>query len=119
MQFLKVDVDAVPEVAQLFRVSAMPTFVILQGSNKVEEMKGADPARLEAMVRKHATVGSSVSSSGGSSSTTVVEKGLEGFVRSPSVSRHSCIPRTDPDMMMTWLGSFERVYRRSAVLLLE
>ena len=39
MQFLKVDVDAVPDVAQRFQVSAMPTFVVLKGANKVDEVR--------------------------------------------------------------------------------
>jgi thioredoxin 1 len=38
VQFLKVDVDQVPAVAQKFSVSAMPTFVVLKGSSKVDEV---------------------------------------------------------------------------------
>ncbi|GAA6000503.1 hypothetical protein JCM10207_008042 [Rhodosporidiobolus poonsookiae] len=75
IQFLKVDVDAVPTVAQRFSVSAMPTFIVLKGSSKQEEMKGANPAGLMALVSKYAA---SASSAGGSSSAPV-EKGLEGF----------------------------------------
>ncbi|KAM0755035.1 DUF1000-domain-containing protein [Meredithblackwellia eburnea MCA 4105] len=72
VQFLKVDVDKAQDVAQKFSISAMPTFVVLRGSNKIDEMKGADPAGLESMIRRHAPT-ASASSSGGS-----VEKGLEG-----------------------------------------
>lgn len=39
VQCLKVDVDQVPAVAQRFSVSAMPTFVVLKGSNKVDEVR--------------------------------------------------------------------------------
>ncbi|BGP01175.1 hypothetical protein NBRC10513v2_002127 [Rhodotorula toruloides] len=74
--FLKVDVDAVPDVARKFSVSAMPTFVVLKGPNKVDEMKGANPAGLMAMVSKHAPASGGAGASG---SGAPVEKGLEGF----------------------------------------
>ncbi|GAA5892861.1 hypothetical protein JCM8208_004107 [Rhodotorula glutinis] len=74
--FLKVDVDQVPAVAQRFSVTAMPTFIVLKGSTKVDEMKGANPAGLMALVKKHAPSGASVSSSGAQAPQ---EKGLEGF----------------------------------------
>ncbi|GAA5921550.1 hypothetical protein JCM3775_003100 [Rhodotorula graminis] len=76
VQFLKVDVDQVPAVAQRFSVSAMPTFVVLKGSNKVDEMKGANPAGLMQLVKKHAPTSASASSSGPQAPQ---EKGLEGF----------------------------------------
>ncbi|GAA6034887.1 hypothetical protein JCM8097_009351 [Rhodosporidiobolus ruineniae] len=74
VQFLKVDVDAVPDVAQRFQVSAMPTFVVLKGSSKVDEMKGANPAGLMQLLNKHAPSGPSAASG-----STPKEKGLEGF----------------------------------------
>ncbi|BGP46496.1 hypothetical protein JCM10450v2_002341 [Rhodotorula kratochvilovae] len=75
VQFLKVDVDAVPDVAQRFQVSAMPTFVVLKGANKVDAMKGANPAGLTQLLNKWAPTGASAA--GGSAAPT--EKGLEGF----------------------------------------
>ncbi|GAA5832691.1 hypothetical protein JCM3766R1_004300 [Sporobolomyces carnicolor] len=78
VQFLKVDVDRVQELAQEFRVQAMPTFMVLKGSQKVEEMKGANPAALTALLKKHAP--SAAGGSAGASSTAApTEKGLEGF----------------------------------------
>lgn len=51
--FLRVDVDQVPEVAQRYSVSAMPTFVfILQGTVK-ETLRGADPGSLQRLVDKY------------------------------------------------------------------
>lgn len=62
----------------------MPTFMVLKGSQKVEEMKGANPAALTALLKKHAP--SAAGGSAGASSTAApTEKGLEGFVSlSPS-----------------------------------
>ena len=37
IQFLKVNVDIAKDVARYFQVSAMPTFVLLQGTNTVIE----------------------------------------------------------------------------------
>ncbi|GAA5887258.1 hypothetical protein JCM6882_002465 [Rhodosporidiobolus microsporus] len=75
VQFLKVDVDAARDVAARFQVSAMPTFVVMKGSSKVDEMKGANPAGLMALVSKHAPTGSAANAGSG----VPVEKGLEGF----------------------------------------
>ncbi|GAA6006999.1 hypothetical protein JCM11491_001472 [Sporobolomyces phaffii] len=75
VQFLKVDVDRVPDLAQEFRVQAMPTFMVLKGSAKVDEMKGANPPALIALVKKHAPA-AGASASGPSAPA---EKGLEGF----------------------------------------
>jgi thioredoxin-like negative regulator of GroEL len=48
MTFAKVDVDAVPAVAQVCGVSAMPTFQFFKNGQKVDELVGADPRALEA-----------------------------------------------------------------------
>ncbi|BGP14351.1 hypothetical protein JCM10213_004478 [Rhodosporidiobolus nylandii] len=74
VQFLKVDVDQAKDVAQRFQVSAMPTFVVLKGSTKVDEMKGANPAGLMALLNKHAPSGTPATSGSGTK-----EKALEGF----------------------------------------
>lgn len=51
--FTKFDVDEVPEIAQELGVRAMPTFVFFKGGEKVDEMVGADPRKLEEMVQKY------------------------------------------------------------------
>ncbi|GAA5835141.1 hypothetical protein JCM9279_007209 [Rhodotorula babjevae] len=76
VQALKVDVDQVPAVAQRFSVTAMPTFIVLKGSIKVDEMKGANPAGLTQLFNKHAPSAGTTSSSGAQAPQ---EKGLEGF----------------------------------------
>jgi len=60
VNFLKCDVDAAKEVAGRYSVSAMPTFIFLKGSNKVDQVRGANRSALESAVRKHS--GSSSSS---------------------------------------------------------
>ncbi|MCJ1252342.1 Cytoplasmic thioredoxin isoenzyme 2 [Lignoscripta atroalba] len=51
-RFYKVDVDEVPDVAQELSVRAMPTFVIFKNGEKVETVVGANPAALEAAIKK-------------------------------------------------------------------
>jgi len=50
--FLKVDVDELKTVAQECKVTAMPTFQFYKGGAKVEELVGANPNRLEAIIKE-------------------------------------------------------------------
>ncbi|PPQ99574.1 hypothetical protein CVT24_005362 [Panaeolus cyanescens] len=58
VNFLKCDVDAAQEVAKEYSVSAMPTFIFLKGSTKVDQVRGANKSALESTISKHATSGS-------------------------------------------------------------
>ncbi|KAJ6604791.1 thioredoxin-domain-containing protein [Mycena vulgaris] len=62
VNFFKCDVDAAKDVAALYRVSAMPTFIFLKGSTKVDQVRGANKAQLESTLRTHST-GSAASTS--------------------------------------------------------
>ncbi|KAK7064114.1 thioredoxin-domain-containing protein [Favolaschia claudopus] len=55
VNFFKCDVDAAKDVAALYRVSAMPTFIFLKGSTKVDQVRGANRAELESTLRRHAS----------------------------------------------------------------
>eukprot|EP00897_Mesotaenium_endlicherianum_P005515 jgi/Mesen1/4992/ME000248S04267 len=52
--FLKVDVDEVQEVAEICKISAMPTFQVFKDGVKVDELVGASREKLEAIVAKYA-----------------------------------------------------------------
>lgn len=52
--FIKIDVDEVPEVAEKAEIRAMPTFQIYKNGEKVEEVVGADPTKLESAIKKWA-----------------------------------------------------------------
>jgi thioredoxin 1 len=48
--FVKVDVDAQPEIAAKYGISAMPTFLVIKGGNVVETVRGANPPALKKAV---------------------------------------------------------------------
>lgn len=53
VDFYKVDVDEVPDVAQELNVRAMPTFMFFKNGEKVDEVVGANVRALEATIQKH------------------------------------------------------------------
>ncbi|KAJ3849450.1 thioredoxin-domain-containing protein [Lentinula lateritia] len=55
VNFMKCDADAARDVASLYRVSAMPTFIFLRGNTKVDQVRGADKAGLRAAILKHSS----------------------------------------------------------------
>ncbi|WWC87323.1 thioredoxin [Kwoniella dendrophila CBS 6074] len=74
VKFVKIDVDKQAQLAQRFQVRAMPTFKFLKGGREVDELRGASPPQLNALVSKHAGNPESIknaSASSSSSSSTV------------------------------------------------
>ncbi|KIY48235.1 thioredoxin-domain-containing protein [Fistulina hepatica ATCC 64428] len=55
VNFLKCDVDAAKDVAAMYNVSAMPTFVFLKGDTKVHQIRGADRSGLETAVQRYSS----------------------------------------------------------------
>ncbi|KAI0800718.1 thioredoxin-like protein [Fomes fomentarius] len=64
VNFIKCDVDQAKDVAGRYRISAMPTFVFLKGSDEVDRIRGANKAGLEDALRRHSSGGSSGSFTG-------------------------------------------------------
>ncbi|KAK2746310.1 hypothetical protein FQN57_003191 [Myotisia sp. PD_48] len=52
VNFYKIDVDAVPDVAQELGVRAMPTFAFFKNGNKVDEVVGANPPAIEKSIKE-------------------------------------------------------------------
>ncbi|KAJ4000254.1 thioredoxin [Lentinula boryana] len=55
VQFFKVDTDAQEAIAQEVGITAMPTFMVFQNGQKIDEMKGALPKNLTEFVQKAAS----------------------------------------------------------------
>ena len=51
--FVKVDIDAVKDVAKQYHIRAMPTFKFIVNHVVVSEVVGADKAKVEAAIKKH------------------------------------------------------------------
>ena len=54
--FIKVDVDKAEEISQDRGITAMPTFQFFVWGSMVDELKGADPNRLESLVKLHDSI---------------------------------------------------------------
>jgi len=54
VNFVKCDVDAAKDVASAYKVSAMPTFIFLQGSKQIHTIRGADRTGLQNAVKRFA-----------------------------------------------------------------
>ncbi|KAF4451983.1 thioredoxin 1 [Fusarium austroafricanum] len=55
IQFVKFDVDELPDLTAQLGVRAMPTFFVFKNGGKVDELVGANPQALQSMLAKHAT----------------------------------------------------------------
>lgn len=53
IHFVRVDMEALPAVAQRCNVKALPTYQLYRSGEKLEEMSGAMPAKLVAMLKTH------------------------------------------------------------------
>ncbi|KDO21879.1 hypothetical protein SPRG_12381 [Saprolegnia parasitica CBS 223.65] len=54
LAFAKVDVDACDDIAATCGVSAMPTFHVYVSGRKQDELRGANPSKLTALVERYA-----------------------------------------------------------------
>ncbi|RUS22968.1 Allergen Cop c 2 [Endogone sp. FLAS-F59071] len=51
--FAKVDVDAAQDISEELNVRSMPTFMFFKNSQKLDEVVGANVARLENAIKSH------------------------------------------------------------------
>ncbi|XP_031101210.1 thioredoxin H2-like [Ipomoea triloba] len=53
VEFVKIDVDELGDVAQDFGVESMPTFVLVKKGKVIEKVIGADREQLQKKIQKH------------------------------------------------------------------
>ncbi|XVE84925.1 hypothetical protein DITRI_Ditri17bG0051000 [Diplodiscus trichospermus] len=53
VQFIKIDVDMLADVARDFKVDAMPTFVLVKQGKEVGRIVGARKTELQKLIEKH------------------------------------------------------------------
>lgn len=50
--FTKVDTEAQKQIAEAYQVRALPTFLLLRDGKEIDKVQGADPRKLETMVKR-------------------------------------------------------------------
>ncbi|OAA61977.1 proteasome-interacting thioredoxin protein [Niveomyces insectorum RCEF 264] len=98
--FVKIDTDAQKAIAQAYRVTSLPTFVLFRDGAVLDRVQGADPKRLEALVTKLAqeagaagAAGASGASDGGAGGETWHGASLpRGYV---DLTGHVEVPRCE------------------------
>ncbi|KAJ9103367.1 hypothetical protein QFC19_004466 [Naganishia cerealis] len=109
VQFLKVDVDKVPQIAGKYNVRAMPTFIVIKGGKVVGEMKGANPAGLSSMVSQHAgpvpAANASSSTGASSSQATPTEPGVESLLPHLHSPHITCLNESSSHGIKSIVGS--------------
>lgn len=68
--FVKVNTETQKEIASAYRVSSIPTFMMFRDGNKIDEVKGADPRKLQSIVEKLTSEIQSVSGSSGAAGSS-------------------------------------------------
>ncbi|KAI0049256.1 hypothetical protein FA95DRAFT_1571322 [Auriscalpium vulgare] len=110
VNFLKCDVDAAQEVAGKYSVSAMPTFIFLKGSTKVDQVRGADRnaclSGIETALRKHA--GSPSAATSTPAAFTGKGHTLGGPSTSAPVIDTSAVTNLDPQVkkLLLFVGAY-------------
>ncbi|KAF9990200.1 Thioredoxin-like protein 1 [Mortierella antarctica] len=86
--FVKVDVDEFQEVAAVAGVTAMPTFQFLKASKKIAELKGADAAELEKLIKQHQGL---VEDAAGGSGSSVLVAGQSDIADQITLNQVDCL----------------------------
>ncbi|KAH9814988.1 thioredoxin-like protein [Melampsora americana] len=53
--FTKCDTDECKPIAESYKITAMPTFIFIKNKQKVEEIKGANRAGIEAAIKRYSS----------------------------------------------------------------
>ncbi len=51
--FLKVDINENEDIAEQYKITAVPAFQFYKNSILLDEFKGANPIKLESLIKKH------------------------------------------------------------------
>lgn len=85
INFCSVDVERIPELSEVFRVSVVPTFVAIKSNDTVGKVEGANPADLSKLVKQLSALQSQSAETGimpslGHGSTSNIETTLKNLI---------------------------------------
>ncbi|KAL7423261.1 hypothetical protein Q5752_002561 [Cryptotrichosporon argae] len=96
VRFVKVDVDRQAALAQRFQIRAMPTFKFIRGNREVDELRGASPPQLSALIARHAgpvPASSAASSSSGAKPASPPSAAAKAAPANPADAIVSLLPQ--------------------------
>lgn len=67
VKFVKIDTDAHKDIASTYQVTALPTFIVFRDGKVLEKVQGADPRKLQSIVKKIVSEVEEVHKKGGKS----------------------------------------------------
>jgi thioredoxin len=76
--FVKIDTDKQKDVAQAYRVTSLPTFIIFRNGKVADKVQGADPMKLQSVVKKLSEEVQNMSSGDGEASGSGSGSGNNG-----------------------------------------
>lgn len=68
--FVKVNTEKQKDIAAAYRVSSIPTFIMFRDGSKIDEVKGADPTKLQSIIEKLTSEIQNVASGSGSAGSS-------------------------------------------------
>ncbi|KAH7916467.1 thioredoxin-like protein [Hygrophoropsis aurantiaca] len=98
VNFLKCDVDAARDVASAYSVSAMPTFIFLNGTTVVQTIRGADRGALTDALRKLSSTSSSSAAFSGKGQTLGDSSNQPATGRNVAGGAESAWSKLDPQV---------------------
>jgi thioredoxin len=75
--FVKIDTDAQKDIASAYSVTSLPTFIVFRDGRIADKVEGADPRKLQAVVKKLVTEVANLGEGSGSGSSGPTWRGAD------------------------------------------
>ncbi len=93
--FVKVDTEHQQEITSTYGVRALPTFIVFRDGNEVDRVQGADPPKLQAILKK---LNTEIESAGNAGESSISGAGASASTGTGPVWRGAELPRGYKDI---------------------